>query len=243
DDITDNLTLINNLKKSNSIKNKFFSIIAHDLKNPFHAIINLTELMSLKEFESSKVQEYISLIHNSSRQGYNLLINLLEWARIQTNSIQIKKTNFNLSETINYNIELLSSNSEEKNLKIEISCPENIPMIFADKNILSTVIRNLLSNGIKFSNKDGFISINSYIKDGMCFISIKDSGIGISNSDQKKLFKLEENFSTPGTGKEKGTGLGLVLCKELIELHGGKISIDSEIGKGTKVSFWIPLKD
>jgi two-component system, sensor histidine kinase and response regulator len=234
----------NNLQEINKLKDKFFSIIAHDLKNPFNGIINLSELLigALKDSNIDKSLKFASIIKDASVHGRNLLINLLDWARIQTGKIKIQCQHISISEILDGEIDLVQPLLMGKSVEI-IKNYDNDLFVYSDKDILSTVIRNLLNNAIKYSNLNGEINIVSSIVDNSFLVSIEDNGIGICEQEQKKLFSQESVNSVPGTNKEKGTGLGLIICKDLIEMLNGNISVYSEMGIGSKFVISIPINN
>jgi PAS domain S-box-containing protein len=232
------------LEQLNATKNKFFSIIAHDLKNPFQAILGFSELLMRNgdDFEEVQKLELISMIKSSSESAFNLLENLLQWARTQTDTIKYNPQIIDLSDLIEQNIDLTKASAENKSITIDydMSCD---PTVYADSNMINLVIRNLLSNAIKFTRDEGKIMIKCFEKkpDELA-VSITDTGIGISGEDLDKLFRIDEYFSTTGTSGEGGTGLGLIICKEFVEKNKGKIDIDSEPGVGTTFTFTLPVK-
>ncbi len=229
------------LMQLNSTKDKFFSIIAHDLKNPFTAILGFSELLSTKynKLPEEKKLKYSEVIYNSSKNIYSLLENLLQWARTQTDKIVFEPVVFNLKQLVDQNIALLKENLTDKKITVSPNIEERCN-VYADRNMINTVIRNILSNAIKFTNINGKILINSLKKNGVVEVSIKDNGIGMSEKETRKLFRVDINFSRNGTGGEIGTGLGLILCKEFIEKNGGTIWVESMTGKGSKFLFTIP---
>jgi len=229
------------LKKLNETKNKFFSIIAHDLKNPFHSIMGFSELLSrsFDSIEDQKKKEFLSLIKDSSTSAYNLLENLLDWSRTQTNSINFSPANINISQILNENIQIHSVVSQNKDITINHSFPDNIRS-YADANMINTVVRNLLSNALKFTPKGGLITIEAGIEREEVFVSIKDNGLGMDENSRKKLFKIDEFHNSVGTSGETGTGLGLIICQEFIFRHNGQITVESESGMGSTFKFSLP---
>ncbi len=222
------------LKKTNASKDKLFSIISHDLKNPLSGFVGLTDILSkeIEQLGKEEIKQMAEAMNISSRQIYELLINLLEWSRLQGGNLSIQNTKINLKQTINYSIKLFTDVTINKGL--EIICNVNDDLyVDADKHSLNSVLRNLISNAIKFSYPNNLIEINALKFDNRIEISIKDFGKGIKEEDKPKLFKLESSFSTLGTLNEKGTGLGLVLAKELVEKMNGSLILDSEESKGT----------
>ncbi|MBA7520479.1 Adaptive-response sensory-kinase SasA [subsurface metagenome] len=229
------------LKELNSTKDKFFSIIAHDLKNPFNTILGFSELL-VKNYDTlseEKKRNFSEAIHTSSENVFNLLENLLQWARSQTNSINFEPVTFNLNQIVEENIDLLKEMHQKKKIKVYYHTVENFN-VFADRNMINTVIRNLLSNAVKFTNEEGEIWINLNRKKNNILIDIEDSGIGIAEEEKTKLFRVDVHFSREGTGGEMGTGLGLLLCKEYVEKNRGKLWVESEIGKGSIFHFTLP---
>jgi len=230
------------LRELNATKDKFFSIIAHDLKNPFNDLMGFTQLLALniKKYDLQKIEKFTKIIHQSSKLAYNLLENLLDWSRSQTGILNFEPEKILINKLIEENIDLLDSTAKNKNIKIY---PEfdTITYAFADKNMVRTIIRNLISNAIKYTNQGGYININSYCDNKKCEISVTDNGIGISKENINKIFKIDESYSTVGTEREKGTGLGLILCKEFVGKNGGKLWIKSEPNKGSTFSFTLPL--
>jgi PAS domain S-box-containing protein len=229
------------LSKSNASKDKFFSIIAHDLKNPISAIISISEIVTNKneEVPEEELNEFTGMIKNLSEHTYELLENLLSWSRIQTNKIEVSKRNYNLSEQINKIIKVLSPAASLKNISIENNVDAE-EIIFADPEMINTVIRNFVSNSIKFSLNNSVISISSKTDDKNWNIFVTDKGIGMEESYIKDLFKIDVHTSRYGTNKEKGTGLGLVLCNEFVKLHNGSIKVISELNKGTEFTIQLP---
>jgi len=237
-------TLINSeqrLRELNATKDKFFSIIAHDLKNPFNDVMGFTQLLDLniEKYDINKIKQFVNIIHQSSKLAYNLLENLLEWSRSQTGILTFKPEKILLNDIIFENLELHESTIENKNLTIYSDFTEDY-FAYADKNMIRTVIRNLMSNAIKYTNKGDFIRINILNTKDNCKFIISDSGIGISQENIKKIFKIDESYSTVGTEQEKGTGLGLILCKEFIEKNNGELWAESDLGKGSAFSFTLP---
>lgn len=231
------------LKELNVTKDKFFSIIGHDLGNQFHIIVGFSELLlsGFKKMDIDKIETHLGNIYKVSKHARELLENLLTWARIQTKSIYFNPKNFSVNTKILESIDFLDGVNVEKNIKIEVFAKDEIE-IYADVNMFSTVFRNLVANAIKFTHVNGKISIYIKKKKNFCEIAVKDNGVGIPAEDIKKFFKIASNHSTIGTNGEKGTGLGLVLCKEFIDRHKGEIWVESVVGKGSKFTFTLPLK-
>ena len=229
------------LKKIVQTKDKLFSIIAHDLRNPFTTLTGLTEVLRGKAdtIDASEMNSYVSMINESSHKLLRLIDNLLEWARSQTGTLKPVKTNLILKSLADDVMKIYLTQAEAKGISLKNEIPDNIS-VFADHEILAIIIRNLISNGVKYTQKGGNVFLTAYLEDGNTVLKISDSGIGMSHEVLEKLFKIEETFTTAGTGNEVGTGLGLVICKEFIETLGGTIAVESRIGKGT--SFYVTIQ-
>lgn len=232
------------LKELNSTKDKFFSIIAHDLKSPFNSILGFSNLLATEYNDLNEDQrlDYIKLVNSSSNSAFKLLEHLLEWARLQRGLIGIQKEVLNLRELVNESTEPYLSNAFKKEISVVNNIPENI-LITADANSIKTVIRNLFNNAIKYTPNGGLVEFSALQIGNITEVSIKDTGIGMGQSTISKLFRIEESQSRPGTNNETGTGLGLIICKELITKNDGNIWVESELGKGTVFKFSIPIKD
>jgi PAS domain S-box-containing protein len=230
------------LQQTISEKDKFFSIISHDLKSPFQGFIGITQLMAenTKDFSISELSNFSSELNNRARNLFKLLQNLLEWARVQQGAISFEPEIISLKEIVEVNVETLKQFSENKSIAI-VNETDATCKVFADKNMINSVCQNLLSNAIKFTKRSGKIFVTS--KDtGNNFIeiSVVDSGIGMSPEILSKLFKIEERVGEAGTEGEESTGLGLLLCKEFVEKNGGSIWVESVEGNGSKFSFTLP---
>lgn len=231
-----------NLKNLIATKDKFFSIISHDLKNPFNTIIGFSGILMNKAdtIEKDKLLEFSKLIHDAAASSYEMMQNLFHWAKSQRGKLSPVFAKFNLNDTVNSNIKLFSSQAIKKD--IAINYQEKNLVINSDINIIDTLIRNLLSNALKFTNRSGQIDIKVYKKQGFVQIEIADNGVGIKKVNRLNIFRVEASKTTYGTEQERGSGLGLILCKELIDLLGGKIWFESEENKGTTFIFSIPIK-
>jgi signal transduction histidine kinase len=231
------------LKELNASKDKFFSIIAHDLRNPFGAVLGFAEILyrEAKELSSDEIIEYSSYILQQSRTIYDLLENLLSWSRIQTGRIEFKPEPLPLFDCVNEIVTINQSVALKKQIELAYDCAPDLN-IFADRNMLLTVLRNLTSNAMKFTEPGGSVKIRATSPNDEIRISVRDSGIGMSSEDIQKLFKIDTHHSTIGTNEEKGSGLGLVLCKEFIEKHNGRIWVESQPGAGSEFIFTIPKR-
>jgi signal transduction histidine kinase/ligand-binding sensor domain-containing protein len=230
------------LYELNASKDKFFSIIAHDLKNPFNTIIGFSEMLKeeIKSGDKEAIGECAGVINKSAVQTFMLLENLLEWANSQRGKILFSPIPIKLSELYNEELSVLNDMAKGKDIELKSSYPENLTII-ADKNMMKTILRNLISNAIKFTHKNGKVEVNALISNKQVEISVSDTGIGMSDETKAKLFRIDADLSTQGTENEKGTGLGLFLCKEFIEKHGGKIWVESKSGKGSIFKFTMPV--
>ena len=232
------------LTKLNAEKDKFFSIIAHDLKSPFTGLLGLTELMvdCSDSFTKEEFIEYSNSINQASQKLYKLLENLLEWAQVQRGTITFTPMNLDLAKIVSHSIDTIYQRAIQKQVTIinEITTSQQV---FTDEKMTETVLRNLLSNAVKFTKSGGKIFVKAEtIDDNTIRVSVEDTGVGIPQKDIERLFKIEEKVSSQGTEGESSTGLGLLLCKEFVEMHGGKIWVESENGKGSKFSFTIHKK-
>ena len=230
-----------NLKDLNATKDKFFSIISHDLKSPFNAILGFSSMLLAKHnsFNRSEREEAIKYMNTSAESAFKLLENLLTWSKSQSGKMEYSPKRLNLSHSVSETIGNLQGQADEKGITIINNVLDNINL-FADENMLSMVLRNLISNALKFTYKGGVVSIKAQRRIEDILVSVSDTGVGIPEETLSKLFNLSENISTKGTNDEKGTGLGLILCKEFVEQHSGNIWAESEIGKGTTFYFTIP---
>jgi signal transduction histidine kinase/ligand-binding sensor domain-containing protein len=231
------------LKELNASKDKFFSIIAHDLKNPFNTLIGFSEMMkeSVRLNDPTTFYEYAAMINTSAVQTYRLLENLLEWASSQRGKIEFIPVQINLYELVKDEFTIAEEMANGKDIKLTCYIDESLS-VNADKNMLRTIIRNLISNAIKFTNRSGKVEVSAGVIHEDTEVAVTDNGIGMSEETISKLFRLDANLMTRGTDNEKGTGLGLFLCKEFVEKHGGEIWVTSETGKGSTFRFIIPSR-
>ncbi|GGA67216.1 hypothetical protein GCM10008015_04940 [Flavobacterium palustre] len=222
-------------------KDKFFSIIAHDLRGPFNGIIGLSELLleNDNQLNNKETNEFIQLINQSSKSAFSLLDNLLTWAQSQTGSIQFTPKKLEINSIIDKTIHLLANIAKTKNINIRSEIEAKQFMV-GDKNMLETVFRNLISNAIKFTNTNGEVIVSMIKEKDRMVFSVQDNGIGIPAGKIANLFAINKRNTTSGTNDETGTGLGLMLCKDFIEKHGGQIWVKSQPGKGSVFSFSIP---
>lgn len=229
------------LKKLNAAKDKLFSIIAHDLRSPFTSLIGLSDFLleDIEDFSKDEIKTFVTKINDSARNVFKLLENLLQWSKLQTGGLEFSPVRFDMYTIVLEAINLLGNNAVQKSIKL-INEMDKEAHVVADYNMVSSVVQNLISNAIKFSNADGYVKISGEYDDDYIYTKVEDSGIGMNNKDLLKLFRIDTHHTTLGTANEKGSGLGLVLCKELIEQNGGVISVNSEFGKGTTFIFSLP---
>lgn len=235
------LKIAEDLRQINDTKDKFVSIIAHDVKTPIVALIGYAEILAedIEELQKSEIKEFASSIVEISKQTIGLLTNLLEWSRLQTGRMEFHPVQMNAFNTAENSISLLASNAEQKNIKI-INELDKDTYIYADENMMQSVFNNLLTNAIKFTNRNGEINITSDKCEDMICFSVKDNGVGMDAKQKTLLFEMNKSFTTPGTTNEKGSGLGMILCKDFIEKHGGKIWVESSVGNGSEFFFTVP---
>lgn len=229
------------LIKLNAGKDKMFSIIAHDLRGPFNPLLGISEIMAndFKSLSKKELKYYSKEIFNSLKNIYTLLENLLSWSRIETGQMQFNPEKINIYEKTENVINLLSEISKSKDISVFNETGKDI-FVTADPTMLNSVMQNLISNSIKFTYNGGSLRVFAEdINNGFIKVTVSDNGVGMDDKQIKNLFKLSVT-STRGTNNEKGTGLGLMICKEMVEKNGGTISVKSEAGKGTDISFTIP---
>jgi len=242
-DITKNINNELSLIELNATKDKFFSIIAHDLKTPFNSIIGFSELLveRIKENDLDKVTEFAGIIQQSSKRAMDLLINLMEWSQLQSGRMTFNPELFDVSVLIGEVMLLLKGNADQKSIDIENQLPK-VLQVYADKEMISTVIRNLISNALKFTQTGGKVSISALSEANEVIITVSDNGVGIPEDRIDKLFIISESNSTPGTHKEKGTGLGLILCNEFMKKNQGEIWVESNYDFGSTFHISLPSK-
>jgi PAS domain S-box-containing protein len=229
------------LLQLNDDKDRFISILGHDLRSPFSGLLGLSDLLmgNVRKLDIDEIEVFVNYINSSAKNTYNLLDNLLMWGRSQADRIPFDPQKLSLSAVCKDVLEILKPNADAKNITIDSSEANGIN-IFADVNMMKTILRNLISNAIKFTNKNGAINISARKTDLKVAISVSDNGIGIEPEILNTLFDISKIHTTPGTAEEEGTGLGLIICKEFVEKHSGKIGVESVFGKGSRFYFTIP---
>jgi len=227
----------------NNDKNRFISILSHDLRNPFATLLGFSDLLlkNLHNWDIQKIENQINTINNTTQQTYQLLEQVLMWAKSQSGKLTFAPEIFYFQSIFNIIKYAVQNQTDQKNIKLISIVPEKTTLM-ADLNMFSTVLRNLISNAIKFSYQNGLITIDAKLHQSNIVITVSDNGVGIPKSIIPKLWEINEHYATSGTNNEAGTGFGLKLCKELIEKHGGQIWVESEPGKGSDFKFTLPLK-
>ena len=222
----------------NATKNKFFRIIAHDLRNPISTLAGSTNLIfnDFEEYDKEQTKNFIGELNKLSQTTFNLLENLLDWSSTQMGDISFIPKSIDLKFIVEEAVALIKRKINHKNINLKIDIEEH-SFALADENMVRTIFRNLLSNAVKFTPENGEIEISTAIKEELIHCLIKDTGIGIVKKDINKLFKIDQHYTRLGLDNEKGSGLGLILCKEFVEKNGGKISIDSTPDVGTTIEF------
>jgi len=232
------------LKELNNTKDKFFSIIAHDLRSPFQGLLGVSNYIAEEAdyLTKEEIKEYAQMLNESLLNQFKFLEDLLSWARIQYGKMKYQPVIINIYEEIQNVKQMFVTASVSKNIKIELNISEDYH-VFADRDMFWLLLRNLLSNAIKFTNSGGKIEINSFANEEDIIIEVKDNGIGIEKVNLTKLFQMDSHFTSVGTDNENGTGLGLILCKEIIDKHHCRIWVESDEGKGSSFKFTLPKVD
>jgi signal transduction histidine kinase len=233
----------NELKKLNADKDRFITILAHDLKSPFSSVLGFSELLAnnIRIYDMDQLEEFANILYNSSKNFFNLLEELLLWARAETGKIIFEPQIVSLNDLYIDVIDVLVLSAKKKNITVKHYIDPST-FVFVDKNMVKTILRNLLYNAIKFTHELGTIIVSTeVVSNAELIVSVLDSGVGISSKRLDSLFDFTQILSTEGTANETGTGFGLLLCKEFVEKHGGRIWVDSEVGKGTNFHFTLPL--
>jgi len=234
---------LNNIKELNSAKDRFVSVLSHDLRSPFQGILGITKTLEsdYSSFNDHEKKYFIGQVNKSLDKLYGFLEELLLWGRIQSNSIELKKEPQNIKSILAQILLLFSDITAKKKINVQIFCDDSLQFNL-DKEMISVVIRNLLSNSIKFSPFGSQIDLSAEMDNEQLLIKVKDNGVGISDEYKSKLFKLDEIISTTGTDGEQGTGMGLILCNDIIKKHNGSIGVESKEGKGTIFTVLLPAQ-
>jgi len=231
------------LQKLNASKDRFFSIISHDLKNSFFSVMGLSKILADPENDDSeqKKMETAQMLHNSSKKLYAFLENLLSWARVQRGEIEFEPEINNLYDIVAEVNYLFKPKAEQNGIILKSYIDENTD-IYCDANMLKTILRNLISNALNFTSPNGMVTVDAIKNKEGITITVKDTGIGISKENIKKLLMIDSKHIGTNVKGEKGTGLGLILCNEFVEKHNGKLWIESELGVGSRFNITIPIK-
>lgn len=235
--------LMKKLDQSNQVLKRFISIVAHDLRSPFNSILGFSELL-IKETDLSDEERRVAIghLHSSSRSTFNLLERLLEWSRLQSGSIHPQKKVINLNGLVRETLVHLEASAGIKKISLSFSEDRQI-MVFADPDMILTAIRNLVSNAIKFTNPGGGVSVVLTQDEERIILNVIDNGVGMEDNVVERLFRIEENYKSKGTAGEQGTGLGLILCRDYVEMNGGKLLVSSEPGKGSTFTIELPYAE
>ena len=235
------MQMIAMLDQSNNVLRKFISILAHDLRSPFNSILGFSEILKNdKELSEEDRSIIIDHLHSSGNSTFQLLERLLEWSRLESGMVKPNKQSCDVNSLISEIVSLVESSAKLKNISVEYVSGQS-PVVNADQNMISAAIRNIVSNAVKFTMPGGKIRVNTTSSNHDVVISIEDNGVGMTKEQVEKLFRLEENYSSKGTAGEKGTGLGLILSKEYVEINGGTVEVISEAGKGSRFMIKLPL--
>ncbi len=240
-DITEKKNYERELRKLNADKNRFIQILAHDLRTPFQALLGFSEIMlaDLNHMDKQTLERQLKIQRRSILKTNDLLEDLLLWTRSQLGMLQFEPAEVVLNDILVELLDSLMETAMNKGLSVELPPDDNF-IILADPNMLKIILRNLLTNAIKFTDRGGTITIFCEKRDESIVVTVSDTGIGISPEEQKKIWDLAVPFTNPGTDNEKGTGLGLLICKEFVDRHGGTIKVESKPGRGSKFSFILP---
>jgi len=230
------------LKELNATKDKFFGIIAHDLRNPFSSLLGASEILStnVRQYDIDSIETFSRLSYDAAKSCYALLENLLEWSRAQTGNLKFNPQEVSISEIIEENLSVMRTMAYNKKINLTSKITEDY-LIIADRDMIKAVLRNLLNNALKFTCINGEVSVTAIKEKDNILISVKDNGIGIPKNDMDKLFRIDIKYTKVGTNEERGTGLGLLLCKEFVDQHKGKIWVESNEGQGCEFKFTIPF--
>lgn len=231
------------LQELNASKDKFFSIISHDLRSAFGVLFGFTELLTTRidVYSKDKLKDLVAKLNTSVERMYALLENLLTWSRIQREAMKCEPNCIDLFDIVEENMAIFMSRAEYKEVALRSLIQENT-LAYADYDMVNTVVRNLISNALKFTDTGGSITVSAVSENQHVEVTISDTGCGIDEEGIANIFRIDTTYTSIGTAGEQGTGLGLILCKELIEQNGGRIWVESEVGEGTVFRFTVPQK-
>ncbi len=234
-------SIASELSETNAMKDKFFSIISHDMRTPFHGLLGFSDYLNsdIDSLSKEEIKQICASINNSAKGLFNYFDNLLTWSNVQSGRLKFKNTSIKISEIIKRAVSIINVNANTKLIKIKTELDEGL-FVYSDENMLSSVVQNLISNAVKFTEIGGNVLVKATSKNDEVEVTIIDTGIGMDEEKLKNLFKIDHARSSKGTSNEKGTGLGLIIAKELIEKQGGKLKVESEVGKGSTFKFTLP---
>lgn len=236
------IALNEKITKDSVAKDKFYSIVSHDIMNPFNALLGFSNMLkeAVKEHDQNEIEECSSIVHESANRISNLLQNLLVWSRVQNGKMPFAPKKCNISQIVTETLAIVGPIAKNKNIRLEWDPKEEL-QAEVDKNMIGSVLQNLITNAIKFSRKGGEVKVLAFAEAEKLNVWVSDNGVGMTDEQLHKLFRLDKTTSTQGTDEETGTGLGLIIAKEFVEKHGGKIDVESKVGSGTKFCFTIPI--
>ena len=223
-------------------KDKFYSVISHDIMNPFNALLGFSKILkdAVKEGDQKEVEECSTIVHQSANRISNLLQNLLVWSRLQNGKLQYAPKSININDLISETMAVVSPIAKNKEISLQCDIEGEITANL-DKNMISSVLQNLVTNAIKFTERGGEVNVLAFAESDNLNFTVSDTGVGMNEEQLQKLFKLDKTASSRGTDDEVGTGLGLIISKEFVEQHNGRIWAESTLGKGSKFCFTIPI--
>jgi signal transduction histidine kinase len=239
------------LQELNTSKDTFFSIIAHDLRSPFTGLLGISQIIleDIDNFSKDEIKSSVTKLHKSAEGVFKLLENLLSWSRLQRGTMTLQPQPIHLNDVVNHTIHLLTATAQRKAIKLH-NALEDVPLVYADLPMLNTIVRNLVANSIKFTYRGGHVTLSAEVEPtaatatpcpSKVAITVTDTGIGIPEEKLSTLFRIDQRYQRKGTQGETGTGLGLLLCKELVEANGGRIWVESQEGQGTTFGFSLPV--
>jgi signal transduction histidine kinase len=239
----DNIIALNEKIMKDSIeKDKFYSIVSHDIMNPFNALLGFSKILNdaVKEGDKKEIEECSEIVHQSANRISNLLQNLLVWSRMQNGKMQFQPKKSGVGQLVSEAMAVIAPIAKNKGIKLSTEVKGELQATL-DKNMISSVVQNLVTNAIKFTPKGGEVNVSVFQENGTLNFLVSDTGVGMTEEQLQKLFKLDKASSSRGTDEETGTGLGLIISKEFVEKHNGQIAVESELGKGSKFSFALPM--
>jgi PAS domain S-box-containing protein len=231
------------LRETNNTKDKLFSVIAHDLRGPFTSLLGFSSLLkeNVRQYDSGHIETILTHINSAARNAFTLLENLLTWARSQNKQLEFNLQKIDIHKMICEISDTMKSMAEIKDISLEATLKEGF-IIIADENMIKTILRNFISNAIKFTNQGGKIIVSARRTTEEVVITVADNGVGMTEEIKNNLFSLNTGSPSIGTANEKGTGLGLIISKEFAEKHGGHLEVESRPGNGSIFSLTLPIE-